>query len=219
MMERRQIPWSAIAGALLAFLVVRALRSSDPRTRITREVNGYLKNLDKARPVEPRRRGWGSLITPVAIYFVSRWLASNQRARTERRAAGFDRVARQESRPTVREQARGTVMVFDAPEPFSENLRPEEKAAGPFTGETDDLKVIEGIGPAISDLLDKYGIRTYHALAAADVNRLESILGSAGIRNLSNPESWPEQARLAEQGNWDELHELQNRLKAGRRTA
>jgi predicted flap endonuclease-1-like 5' DNA nuclease len=80
----------------------------------------------------------------------------------------------------------------------------------------DDLKRIEGIGPKISSILSDNGIATFAALAATDTGRLEEILDQAGI-NLAVPDTWPEQARLAAAGQWEELETLQENLKGGRK--
>ncbi len=82
----------------------------------------------------------------------------------------------------------------------------------------DDLKVIEGIGPKIEQVLHDAGIRTYAQLAATGVDRLREVLAAAGSRfRLADPSTWPEQARLAADGRWEELQALQARLKGGRR--
>jgi hypothetical protein len=83
----------------------------------------------------------------------------------------------------------------------------------------DNLKQIEGIGPKISQLLQDNGILTFAQLAETNPDRLWAILHEAGPRfQLASPESWPEQARLAADGAWDELRALQDRLIAGRHT-
>jgi predicted flap endonuclease-1-like 5' DNA nuclease len=83
----------------------------------------------------------------------------------------------------------------------------------------DDLKRLEGIGPKISQLLKDQGIVTFGQLADTSVDRLEAILGAAGPRfRLADPATWPEQARLAADGAWDELQALQDRLIGGRKT-
>jgi hypothetical protein len=85
--------------------------------------------------------------------------------------------------------------------------------------EPDDLKVIEGIGPKIASVLQDAGIQTFPALAALDPQRIEEILAaeSANLSRLANPATWPEQARLAAAGRWQELEKLQDELKGGRR--
>lgn len=89
-------------------------------------------------------------------------------------------------------------------------------AHGPATHEADDLKLIEGIGPAIAQLLSAHGIDTFARLAVADSETLLVILRDGGM-NLAAPETWPEQARLAAAGQWDELSALQDVLQAGKR--
>jgi len=81
----------------------------------------------------------------------------------------------------------------------------------------DDLRIIEGIGPKIEQLLNEDRIFTFADLAAADSDRLRSILRRAGDRfKMHNPKTWPDQAKLAAEGRWDELDELQNTLLGGR---
>jgi small subunit ribosomal protein S2 len=79
----------------------------------------------------------------------------------------------------------------------------------------DDLIRIEGIGPKISTVVFAAGITTFAELSSTDVERLEAILDEAGI-HTANPSTWPEQARLAAQGQWDDLKELQDKIKNGR---
>jgi len=83
----------------------------------------------------------------------------------------------------------------------------------------DDLTIIEGIGPSISDSLKKHGIRTFAQLARTGVEQLQAILAEGGPAfKLAAPAvaSWPQQARLAAEGAWDQLHALKDTLKAGR---
>jgi predicted flap endonuclease-1-like 5' DNA nuclease len=81
---------------------------------------------------------------------------------------------------------------------------------------TDDLKRVEGIGPKISLVLRQAGILTYMQLASTDADHLRAVLAEAGIR-LADPGTWPEQARLAAQGEWEALSEFQGQLRGGRR--
>ena len=83
---------------------------------------------------------------------------------------------------------------------------------------TDDLELVEGIGPAIKDLLDDAGVRTWEDLAGASTADLRSILESGGPQyNVHDPATWPEQARLALRNEWDRLGQLQERLRGGLR--
>jgi len=80
----------------------------------------------------------------------------------------------------------------------------------------DDLQAIEGIGPKIAGVLQAAGITNFADLAQADVGRLSQILTEAGISRISDPSTWPEQAKLAADGDWEGLETLQDRLKGGR---
>ncbi len=80
----------------------------------------------------------------------------------------------------------------------------------------DDLKVIEGIGPKIAELLINAGINTWKQLADAPVDKIQSILDAAGPSyQMAKPGSWPQQAALAAAGKFDELQSLQDELIAG----
>ena len=82
----------------------------------------------------------------------------------------------------------------------------------------DDLRKIEGVGPKIAGILNEQGIQTFAQLAETDVARLQQILKEAGPRyTLADPETWPEQARLAAAGDWTALKSFQGRLKGGRK--
>ncbi len=81
----------------------------------------------------------------------------------------------------------------------------------------DDLKIVEGIGPKIEALLNAAGIDSWVKLANTEVGRLQSILDHAGPNyKLADPQTWPTQAQLADQGRWDELRELQDQLQGGK---
>ena len=81
----------------------------------------------------------------------------------------------------------------------------------------DDLKKIEGIGPKVAGLLNDAGIMTYADLAAAEVATISGVLAEAGgVYASMVPDTWPQQAALAEAGNWDELTALQDKLDGGR---
>lgn len=92
-----------------------------------------------------------------------------------------------------------------------------ERASEPIPGAIpDDLKLIEGIGPKISSLLNAAGIMTFAQLANTPVADLQAILDKAGLR-LGDPATWPEQAALAAKGDLAGLQTLQDELKGGRR--
>jgi predicted flap endonuclease-1-like 5' DNA nuclease len=83
--------------------------------------------------------------------------------------------------------------------------------------EPQSLERIEGIGPKISKLLNARSIYTFADLAETNVEELQQCLQDAGRKyRLANPTTWPEQARLAAEGDWEALDVLQNALKGGR---
>lgn len=81
----------------------------------------------------------------------------------------------------------------------------------------DDLKVIEGIGPKIEQLLNNDGIMTFSQLSNTPSETIVRILRAAGPRfQMHDPGTWPQQAALAAAEKWDELKELQTVLNKGR---
>ncbi len=90
-------------------------------------------------------------------------------------------------------------------------------AAESFIGDADDLKKIEGIGPKIESLLNDAGIHTWNKLSKTEPSFIKEVLTAAGNRfKMHDPTSWPQQAKLADEGKWDELNDLQDRLDGGR---
>jgi|APTNR8051073442_1049403.scaffolds.fasta_scaffold01784_6 large subunit ribosomal protein L27 len=81
----------------------------------------------------------------------------------------------------------------------------------------DDLKMVEGIGPKIEELLNNAGIFTWNDLATAPVEKVQEILDNAGPNyRIHDPATWAKQAELAHEGQWEELEAYQERLKGGR---
>lgn len=81
----------------------------------------------------------------------------------------------------------------------------------------DDLKIVEGIGPKIEELLHGSGITTWAQLAGSSRESVKAVLDAAGERfQIHEPASWPQQAAHAANGAWQELKDLQDRLDGGR---
>jgi predicted flap endonuclease-1-like 5' DNA nuclease len=81
----------------------------------------------------------------------------------------------------------------------------------------DDLKLIEGIGPKIEELLNNEGIYKYEQLATTNVDMIRAILDKAGSRfRMHDPQSWASQADIADKGDWVKLKEFQEYLIGGR---
>jgi predicted flap endonuclease-1-like 5' DNA nuclease len=82
----------------------------------------------------------------------------------------------------------------------------------------DDFTHILGIGQKISSILINAGIKSFSKLATTEVNHIRDILEkeNPALLKLSDPTTWPEQARLAAEGDWDALSNLQNSIKASK---
>jgi ribosomal protein L13 len=97
----------------------------------------------------------------------------------------------------------------------TETKEPKTPKAVKSTG-NDDLKIVEGIGPKIEELLNAAGIMTYSDLASSDVAKIEEILTAAGPRfSIHKPTTWPTQSALARDGKFEELEVLKKELDGG----
>lgn len=99
---------------------------------------------------------------------------------------------------------------------ISDHQHAHEPGLQDSSPQPDDLTVIEGIGPKTAAAFHAAGITTYEQLAGLDYTYLNQVLSDAGLR-LGNTSTWPEQANLANQGDWQGLEELQANLNRGRR--
>lgn len=90
-------------------------------------------------------------------------------------------------------------------------------AGKPEAVKRDDLKIVEGIGPRIEELLNQNGILTWKMLSQTPVERLSRILeGGNGHFKMHDPKTWPDQAALAANARWEELKKFQDLLNGGR---
>jgi len=105
-----------------------------------------------------------------------------------------------------------------APKKEAKKVETKAKKAAPkkATGKADDLKKIEGAGPKAAEALVNAGLDTFAKVAEAKPEALSTILSEASSR-LAHivTDTWPKQAKLAAEGKWDELKELQDRLDGG----
>ncbi|WP_271392142.1 50S ribosomal protein L21 [Aequorivita sinensis] len=100
--------------------------------------------------------------------------------------------------------------------PKSETKAPAKKAAPKKAAKADDLKKIEGVGPKAAEAMVAAGLDTFAKVAKAKPEAIATILSEASS-NLAHlvTDTWPKQAKLAADGKWDELKELQDRLDGG----
>ncbi|MCK5536884.1 MAG: hypothetical protein KAI79_08655 [Bacteroidales bacterium] len=80
-----------------------------------------------------------------------------------------------------------------------------------------DLKIIEGIGPKIEELLKNNKISTWGQLADANTDDVKTLLKQGGSKySMHNPTTWAEQAKMAFEGRWEELKSYQDYLDGGK---
>jgi hypothetical protein len=100
------------------------------------------------------------------------------------------------------------------PNPFVPALelhRPQGYAVAP-----QDLTVIEGIGPRIQNILNQAGIINYKDIVVRTPEELSDLLREYHLHAPISPRTWPEQAKLAAEGNWGALRQMQEQLTGGR---
>ena len=80
-----------------------------------------------------------------------------------------------------------------------------------------DLKIVEGIGPKLEELLKGAGIANLAVLAQTKAEDIQGIMDNeGGTYQLADPSTWPKQAQMAVDGKWDRLEEFQEFLKGGK---
>ena len=91
-----------------------------------------------------------------------------------------------------------------------------KKAAPKKSAKADDLKKIEGVGPKAMEAMVNAGLDSFEKVAKSTPEKLSEILNEASSR-LAHlvTDTWPQQAKLAADGKWDELKELQDKLDGG----
>ncbi len=92
-------------------------------------------------------------------------------------------------------------------EPISSDEVKEKK-------QVDNLTLINGIGPVISDVLVSNGVNSFTKLSKLQPDQILEILQKQKIR-LANPDTWPKQAKLAASNEWEALKVFQDSLKKG----
>jgi large subunit ribosomal protein L27 len=129
-------------------------------------------------------------------------------------ATPAEKPAKKEAAPVEAVEVAETEIVEEVDAPAEKKAAAPKKDKGP---KLDDLKIVEGVGPKIETLLKEGGISTWAELAEASTDRLKEILDAAGPRyQIHDPSTWPAQAKLAADGNWDELKAYQDELTGGR---
>jgi len=86
---------------------------------------------------------------------------------------------------------------------------------------SDNLQIIEGIGPKMDEVLKAAGINSWRELAGKTSAQLRTTLDNADAvkYKIIDPSTWSDQAQLAENGRWEELIALQKTLDTGKTDA
>ncbi len=105
-----------------------------------------------------------------------------------------------------------------APKPVSNPSSTTGIASSKFAAlKSDNLQVVEGIGPKMNEVLNKHGVHTWADLASKSSGDLRGILDTYGDRyRIIDPMTWSAQAKLADAGKWDDLIAMQKQLDTGR---
>jgi len=114
-----------------------------------------------------------------------------------------------QAKPLIAENSHKVQMKFDAEfakSVFGKNIK------------ENDLKLIEGIGPKIESILNNNGVNTWQQLSELKADTILGFLIKDGGENyrIHDPATWPEQAKLAYEGMFDQLKTLQEHLKGGK---
>lgn len=92
-----------------------------------------------------------------------------------------------------------------------------DEQLGASVATSDDLTVIEGIGPKIAEVFNEAGIASFEDLSAKTPEELKQLLTDAGDQyNTAVTDTWPKQAELAAQGKFEELKKWQDELDGGK---
>lgn len=107
------------------------------------------------------------------------------------------------------------------PARYAKSVRPEDldlEAAAEVFGKKvalNDLKLVEGIGPKVEELLNANGINSWVDLAAAQQSTLRTLVDDNGYKYME-PASWPKQAAMLATGKWIELKKWQDEHDHGK---
>jgi len=207
---------------LLIFALLDTLKSKKDTDKIAEEGLEFQTDADKVTIIEEK---YGPDDGDVTV--VERSFETETGELTEMKVYEQDYVPETGelniSQQTFEPETGEVTIIEERYEPVTEELvQPEgispDLASTERGGETesllDDLKVIEGIGPKMASILNQAGIKTYSSLANTSVEKLDEILSAANMIT-GRTKTWPDQARLAADGNWEELKILQDSLKGG----
>lgn len=169
------------------------------------------------------RRTWNAGKVVEELYLLDQTLDNNDVAPTEAKVPAAKPVAAKTQAAKPAKTAKTTEAPAATKVPAEKPLAAKKPAAktapkvAPAPAKTDDLVLIEGIGPKIAELLIAAGITSFAQLADTKPAAIKTILDAAGKKfQMHEPATWPKQAALARDGKKAELAKLQEKLKAGK---
>ncbi|MEC3878795.1 50S ribosomal protein L27 [Parapedobacter sp. 10938] len=125
-------------------------------------------------------------------------------------------AAKKEEKPVAKKAK--AVKAEEAPAAEAKEEK-KEKAAPKKAAKAkgDDLTLIEGVGPKIAEVLTAAGLADFAGIAGKSAEELKATLVEAGDQfNTAVTDTWPEQAKLAAEGKFDELKKWQDELDGGK---
>ncbi|MGV3762525.1 50S ribosomal protein L27 [Parapedobacter sp.] len=130
------------------------------------------------------------------------------------------KVAAKAEKPVAKKAKPATAEAKEAPAAATtKEVEKKEKAAPKKAAKAkgDDLTLIEGVGPKIAEVLAAAGLADFASVAAKSAEELKATLVEAGDQfNTAVTDTWPEQAKLAADGKFDELKKWQDELDGGK---
>jgi large subunit ribosomal protein L17 len=139
--------------------------------------------------------------------------ASAEPAKKTRRSGGAKAKASATDSNTDANAIADAEVVTETTTDTAPAAKPEKTAT---TG-TDNLTLIEGIGPKAAEVLAAGGIDSFATLATTPAEKVKEILEAANARvGHLDPTTWGQQAQLAADGKMDELKTLQDSLNGGK---
>ena len=144
-------------------------------------------------------------------------VSAKAKTTTKKAKAKVAKVTKKVVKPVTKKTAKVTVKKARAKKAKVAAKKTTTKATKTVMVTKNNLRLIEGIGPKIEELLNRGGIQTFQQLADASKGTLKGILAAGGARyKMHDPTTWNQQAALAAAGKKAELAKLQGELKGGR---
>lgn len=198
----------AIDGAAVEAKVIKHLRGD--------KVIVFKKKRRKGYAVKNGHRQSLTEIVVESIVAKGAKKAAAPKAKAEPKAATPKKAATKAAAPKA-EAPKKVAPKAAAPKVEAPKAAPKKAAPKKAAAKADDLKKIEGIGPKAAEALTNAGIGTFAKLAKANPDKIKDILTEASSRMAHlEPATWPQQAKLAADGKWDELKALQDKLDGGK---